>query len=192
MDAAALLADGRVHAVLRHVDEDLAAEQRAAGCPRCGARLHSAQDPRKPRGVPGAWRAQYDRRLSLCCAREGCRKRATPASVRFLGPKVYVSAVVVLMAALRCGPSPARCRVLEELVGVSRRTIARWRRWWTEKLIDTPFWRAAAGTLMPPVASSQLPAALLERFGAHPRDRLLAALRWLSPITTRSAAAHAT
>jgi len=191
MDAA-LLADGRLHTVLRHVDEDLAAEQRAAGCPRCGARLHSARYPRKPRGVPGHSRAEYDRRLSLCCARAGCRKRATPASVRFLGPKVYVSAVVVLVAALRCGPTPARCRMLEELVGVSRRTIARWRRWWTEELIDTPFWRAAAGTLMPPVATPELPAALLERFAGDAQDRLLAALRWLSPITTGSAAVQAT
>jgi hypothetical protein len=122
----------------------------------------------------------------------GCRKRATPASVRFLGPKVYVSAVVVLIAALRCGPTPARCRVLEELVGASRRTIGRWRRWWTEELIDTPFWRAAAGTLMPLVATAELPAVLLERFAGDTRDRLLAALRWLSPITIRSAAVQAT
>ena len=34
---AAVLADGRLYAVLKHFDEDLAAEQRAGGCPRCGA-----------------------------------------------------------------------------------------------------------------------------------------------------------
>jgi len=98
----------------------------------------------------------------------------------------------VLIAALRCGPTPARLRVLEELVGASRRTILRWRRWWTEELIATPFWRAAAGTLMPPVATPELPAALLERFAGDARDRLLAALRWLSPTTTGSAAVQAT
>jgi hypothetical protein len=188
----ALLADGQLYALLQRCDEDLAAEQRAAGCPRCGAPLHSACYPRKPRGVPRERIAGYQRRLSLCCARRDCRKRATPPSVRFLGPKVYLAAVVVLVTALRCGPTPARCRRLEELVGVSRRTIMRWRRWWTETLIATPFWRAAAGALLPPVAVAQLPAALLERFAGAAADRLRALLRWLAPITTGSAVAHAT
>jgi hypothetical protein len=189
MDAA-LLADRGLYALLQHCDEDLAAEQRAAGCARCGGKLHWACYRRKPRGVPRAWIPGYERRLSLCCARRDCRKRATPPSVRFLGPKVYLSAVVVLVAALRCGPTPTRCRVLERLVGVSRRTIMRWRRWWTETLIATDFWRAAAGSVLPPVASAQLPAALLERFAGDARDRLRALLRWLAPISTGSADAH--
>ena len=189
MDAA-WLADGQLYALLQHCDEDLAAEQRAAGCPRCGAKLHSACYPRKPRGMPRESIPGYERRLSLCCARRDCRKRATPPSVRFLGPKVYLGAVVVLIAALRCGPTPARCRLLEERVGVSRRTVMRWRRWWTETLPATAFWRAAAGALMPPVASAQLPAALLERFAGDARDRLFALLRWLAPTTTTSVAVH--
>ena len=96
---------------------------------------------------------EYGWRLSFCCARRDCRKRATPPSLRFLGRKVYLGAVVVLIAALRCGPTPARMRHLEELVGVNRRTVGRWRRWWCEELIDTPFWRAASGTVMPPAAA---------------------------------------
>src|SRR5512134_1659004 len=105
---AALVADGRLYALLQHFDEELAAEQRAGGCAHCGAALHSACYPRKPRGLPRGCAAQYDRRLSFCCARHGCRSRATPPSLRFLGPKVYVAAVVVLISALRCGPTPAR------------------------------------------------------------------------------------
>lgn len=189
MDAA-LLADGRLYRVLQYFDEDLATEQRAGGCPRCAAVLHWACYPRKPRGVPRELIAQYGERLSFCCARRDCRKRATPPSVRFLGPKVYLGAVVVLIAALRCGPTPARMRTLEELVGVSRRTIVRWRAWWTEALVDTAFWRAAAGGLMPPVHSSELPASLIERFAGAARDRLASLLRWLSPMTTGSAAVH--
>jgi hypothetical protein len=115
--------------------------------------------------VPRSWIVGDWRRLSLCCARRDCRQRATPPSMRFLGPKVYVGAVVVLVAALRCGPTPARCRLLEQWVGVSRHTIVRWRQWWTETLIATPFWRAAAAALMPPVVIGQLPASLL---GKHP------------------------
>ena len=186
MDAG-LLADARLYALLQRCDEDLAAAQRAAGCRRCGAKLHWGCYPRKPRGVPRRWIPRYERRLSLCCAQRDCRQRATPPSVRFLGPKVYLGAVVVLIAALRCGPTPARCRLLEQWVGVSRHTIARWRQWWTETLIATPFWRAAAAALMPPVRIGQLPASLLERFAGCARDRLQALLRWLAPITTGSA-----
>jgi hypothetical protein len=104
---------------------------------------------------------------------------------------VYVAAVVVLISALRCGPTPARVQFLEELAGVSRRTILRWRAWWCEVLPETPFWRSASGTLMPPVERSLLPASLLERFAGSAQDRLLALLRWLAPITTASAAVHA-
>ncbi len=60
--------------------------------------------PRKPRGV--ARRVVDDSigtRLSFCCAREGCRRRHTPASVRFLCRRVFLGAVVVLVTALSSG-----------------------------------------------------------------------------------------
>ena len=38
----------------------------------------------------------FSRRFSLCCGRDGCRHRATPPSVRFLGGRVYVGAVVIV------------------------------------------------------------------------------------------------
>lgn len=184
---AALLADGRLYELLQRCDEDLAAEQRACGCPRCGGMLHWARYPRKPRGFVGL-DPEYGWRLSFCCAREGCRKRATPPSLRFLGRKVYLGAVVVLISALRCGVTPARMRYLEERVGVSRRTVMRWRRFWCEQLIATPFWRAASAQLVPPVQHAQLPASLLERFAGSARDQLVSALRFIAPITTESAA----
>ena len=42
----------------------------------------------------------FGRRFSLCCGREGCRHRATPPSVRFLGRRVYVGAVVIVASAI--------------------------------------------------------------------------------------------
>lgn len=185
---AALLADGRLYELLQRFDEDLAAQSRACGCAHCGAVLHSARYRRKPRGFPGGrLNSGYGWRLSLCCAREGCRKRTTPASLRFLGRKVYLGAVVVLIAALRNGPTPARLQFLHDQVGVSRHTVMRWRRWWCEELIATPFWRAACGGLMPPVEHRELPASLFERFAGAAQDRLISLLRWISPITTESA-----
>ena len=69
------------------VDKDLAATTKKQGC-SCGGRLHCANYPRKPRGGCENLPQSYDYRLSFCCDRDGCRKRTTPPSVRFLGRKV--------------------------------------------------------------------------------------------------------
>ena len=68
------------------VDEDLAEKTRKKGCP-CGGRLHCANYLRKPRGTPDQLPEPQRLRLSFCCDRDGCRKRVTPPSVRFLGRK---------------------------------------------------------------------------------------------------------
>jgi hypothetical protein len=137
--------------------------------------------------VPAGLGERYHERLSFCCADRQCRKRRTPASLRFLGGKVYLAAVVVLVSAMRCGASPARMRRLYELVGVSRRTVARWRVWWSEALPDTRLWQATAGKLLPPVPRTELPRSLLERFAGDARSQLLGLLRWLSPLTAGTA-----
>jgi hypothetical protein len=143
--------------------------------------LHSARFRRKPRRSPVGLGVDYDRRLSFCCAVDLCRKRATPPSFRFLGRKVYVGAVVVLVAAMRQGATAAR--QLRELVGVSLRTITRWREWWRSAFVASPFWRAATAAFMPPVDEARLPASLLERFSGDAAARLIALLRVLLPIT---------
>lgn len=186
-----LLADPQLHALLLKFDEDLAAECRARGCRVCTGKLHSGRYRRKPRGGPPCLPAGYEWRFSFCCAVDGCRKRAMPASLRYLSRKVYLGAVVVLITAMRCGPSPARMRLLHQLVGVSRHTVARWRRWWCERLPATRFWRAAAATLMPPAIIEDLPASLLECFTGSCEERVLSLLRWLSPLSAGSSAVHA-
>ena len=85
------------------VDQDLAQTTRQKGC-ACGGRLHRANYPRKPRGADDL-PPDYACRFSFCCACDGCRKRVTPPSVRFLGRKVYLFAVVVLVSAMRQGPA---------------------------------------------------------------------------------------
>lgn len=180
-----LLADARLYELLARIDDELATMARCARCGRCGGVLHSARYPRKPRGGPAVLPDGYDRRHSLCCA--ACRKRLTPASVRFLGRRVYLGTIVTLVSAMRQGVTPARAARLCALVGVSARTLARWRTWWREVFVETAFWKAAAGRFDWPVSAKHLPASLLERFGGDARERLVAALRFLSPITTRTA-----
>lgn len=182
---AKLLGDATLYEILQRIDEDLAAQARSAGC-TCGGRLHSAVYPRKPRGGPAGLGAGYEHRLSYCCAEDGCRRRTTPPSVRFLGRKVYLGAVVVLVSALRQGPSPTRVRVLHDLFGVGERTLQRWRQWWQQVFAEGSFWRAARGRFMPVVATGELPRAVAERFGAQGADGLCRLLRFLSPISTGS------
>ena len=175
----ALLHNPSFFRLLRRIDEELADEARRRGC-RCGGALHRANYPRKPRGCPGAVRAEFESRLSFCCGR--CRRRTTSMSVRFLGRRVYVALMMVLASARHAEPMPARTGLAGAL-GVPLRTLARWRAWWVEQLPATSFWRAACARLMPPVSAAHLPASLLARFGDDAAQAMTLMLRFLSPIT---------
>ena len=187
----AYLADAKFWGVLLRFDEELAAEAQAHGCGDCRAPLHSARYPRKPRGVARALLGEdYEWRLSFCCAREGCRRRTTPASVRFFGRRVYLGALVLLISALSQGLTRTRRAQLLARFGVSEQTVRRWRRWWCEVFPDTPWWRGARDRFVPALDLAQLPASLLERFVALDRAaRSLDALRFLAPLS--SDAVHA-
>lgn len=182
-----LLGDAKFYHALERIDAELADATRRARCPVCGGLLHSASYPRKPRAGPAALPASYERRASFCCAVDGCRKRATPCSVRFLGRRVYLGGVVVLATAMRQGISGFRARQLKELFGVSRRTLERWRAWWLETFPSSRFWQSLRARFMPAVDEVTLPLALLDRFAEHEEHahaRLVALLRLVQPIST--------
>jgi hypothetical protein len=180
-----LLLDATFWAFLYRIDQKLAEEVRAKKCPACGCRLDCAHYPRKPRG-PCHLPKEYRYRLSFCCARDGCRKRVTPPSVRFLGRKVYLGAVVVLVSAMRQGPTPRRVRELRKLFDVSRRTIYRWRDFWNEHFPQTKFWKLARARLVPVFEIVDFPRSLVKAFvrAGDDRDGWEELLRFLSPITT--------
>jgi len=179
----AVLNDIRFYGLLLKFDQDLAAQVREEGCPVCAAALHAAPYLRKPRGGPAGLGKEHSERFSLCCAADGCRRRARPPSLRFLGRHVYWGVVIILISALRCGPTPARMRQLKECVGVSRQTVLRWQTWWRHVLPETACWRAACGAFSLPVASEELPLSVLERFTGEIEDRLLGLLRLLGPLS---------
>lgn len=182
-----LLASASLHALLLRVDEDLAEEARRGGCVVDGGVLHRACYERKPRGALVPLGRQARTRLSFCCAKRECRKRTTPPSVRFLGRRVYLGAVVVLLSTMRHGGTAKRLARLRELFGVAPRTVQRWRHWWRETFPQTRCWNEARAHLREPIATSELPDGLLASFGGDEQARLLGVLRLLRPLTTTSA-----
>jgi predicted DNA-binding transcriptional regulator YafY len=123
-------------------------------------------------------------RLSFCCSVEGCRRRATPPSLRFLGRKVFFGALVLLLPVLREGPTPERLRRLAETFAVSPRTLLRWRRWWRAVVPLSRFWESMRGRFAVPVATEALPGSLLMAFSARAQSRelVVSVLHWLSPL----------
>jgi hypothetical protein len=131
---------------------------------------------------------EYEKRFSLCCEREGCRRRATPASVRFFGRRVYLGVTFVLVMAMSQGLGVRRAARLHAELGVGLRTLRRWRKWWLEVFVESELWRRERARFMPPVDESELPGALIERFARDgPGEQLLALLSFVSPLTTRAA-----
>jgi len=187
----AVLADAKFHGQLLAFDRDLAASVRAARCWRCGGALHSASYDRKPRGGPAGLGEEYAERFSFCCAVDGCRKRTTPPSLRFLGRRIYLATVVTLISAMQLGITPSRLARLSVVPGLDRRTLARWRAWWRSTFTDGPFASVAMAAVVPPIDIAALPVSLLDRFAGDVREQLIALLRFLGPLTGGASAMRA-
>ena len=180
------LQDPKLHNFLLGIDRDLAAQARGKGCQHigCNGTLHSAQYPRKIHGMSCVEGNDQDesKRFSFCC--DTCRRRTTPASVRFLGRRVYPAVLVLVLSAMRDGVTGSQATQLRETFGVAQRTLERWRHWWREIFVRTPFWAIARGRFMPILDQGALPDCLIERFEAHEVEaRLVQCLRFLGPIT---------
>ena len=161
----ASIPDPRLWDLLCLIDEREASRVRCAGCRHCGGALHSAKYARRPRGVPEAVVSGARGpvlRHSFCCAE--CRRRTTPASVRFLGRRVYVGLLVLLLPVLLGDGSPTAVSTACRRLGLSRQTLCRWRRWWQETFADSAFWRAQRGSFRPGVEAPGLPRGLLDGF----------------------------
>ena len=187
----AVLADAKFHEQLLVFDRDLAASARAARCRLCGGALHSSSYDRKPRGGPAGLGQEYAERFSFCCAVDGCRTRATPPSLRFLGRHVYLATVVTLISAMQLSITPSRLARLSVVPGLDRRTLARWRAWWRSTFTDSPFAPVAKAAVVPPIDIAALPVSLLERFAGDVGEKLIALLRFLGSLTGGQSAMRA-
>ena len=172
---------------LSAIDSDLASRARLQGCSFCGGTLHSACYPRKPRG--GSVELETTTRQSFCC--DKCRRRTTPESVRFLGRRVYPGFVIVLLSAMRSGVTDNLINELRLSLGVARRTLQRWRYWWSEIFVKTPFWNLGRGRFVPPIEHAALPLSLLDRLnGQDGQSQLALCLQFLAPLSRPGVITH--
>ena len=171
---------------LTRVDLERAEQVRAGGCRDCGGPLDRSDYPRKPRGELGEAGAAYARRVSFCCRRDGCRHRATPPSVRFLGRKVYLGAVVIVASMAGRAALGMGRRLTRPIEGVPARTVRRWLAWWQTVFALGAFWLEARALFATPVAIAELPGSLLARFGGAGSGALATLLRFIAPVTTES------
>src|SRR5258708_13026248 len=90
----AVLHDPKLPLFLSSIDQHLAMQARAKGCPYCGGVLHSAAYIRKPPALPAEDRPGA-KRESFCC--HTCRRRTPPMPVRYLGRRGYTGALALLL-----------------------------------------------------------------------------------------------
>ncbi|MFK7856230.1 MAG: hypothetical protein AB8B79_19090 [Granulosicoccus sp.] len=182
------IADASFWQHLFELDQLIADEVRNKGCPYCGDVLHAAPYPRKPRGVACAELGEhYQSRLSFCCQRDGCRKRCTPPSVRFMGRKVYLGVVITLICALEQGLTPRRRARLVDELDLWPQTFARWQRWWRTHVPATRHWLSLRAHLMPMTDIGTLPDILIGQLsGENLSNRVIQFAQLMMPLSTTS------
>jgi hypothetical protein len=175
---------GEFFEVLLEADKAMTQRVAAEGCPRCEGPLHRSDYDRKPRGALIAPAGEsFVRRFSLCCGREGCRKRATPPSVRFLGRRVYLGAVVIVASMVALALQATR--EIRQRTGVPSRTTSRWLGWWQGPFVSTEVFVTICARLVG-VDVGRVPASIVDRLAGTGTERVRRMLAWLSPLTTGS------
>jgi hypothetical protein len=92
---------------------------------------------------------------------------------------------VVLATALQQGPSKSAVTRLAALIGLDRRTLVRWRRWWTTVFATSRFWTSLRGRFAPAVDEAGMPASVMARLTGAADGVVVALLRLLAPVSTR-------
>ena len=177
-----LLTDARFHNSLFDLDRLIAEQVQQKHCRFCHGNLHQSHFPRKPRGVPEGTDPDYSIRFSYCCGAEGCRKRSTPPSMRFLSRKVYSSVVIILIFLLKPNTDESRIETINRLLGttLSVETLRRWRRFWTKDVPQTHTWRRLP---IHQSLSRELPISLLALFEEVGKESFIMGLKVILPLT---------
>lgn len=170
--------------ILHCIDTDLCKQLRQKGCPYCGGPLHQSNYERKPRGGPQNIPDEYLIRQSLCCGRPECRRRTLPPSCLFMGRRVYWGCVILVVITLKQNrPQSASARRIQEMFGISRKTLKRWIEYFRDEFPESLQWQRLRGRLASTVSNNKLPAALVHYFLKNfqsPQQALIGCLQFLA------------
>ena len=173
------------HALLIKIDLQLADICSKKCCVYCGGKLHQADYPRSPMGIPAEFRNQYSLRISFCCA--DCRRRITPPSVRFFGRRWYPAPLFIFISIMTCGINKRRIVLIEKYFGIVVRetTWRRWRKWWRYEFVITKFWQQEKGLLPPTneIIQGIFPRVIFNLYRGNVEQKILLFLPFLSPLT---------
>ncbi|MEN8250723.1 MAG: hypothetical protein ABFS32_17450 [Bacteroidota bacterium] len=177
-----MLTDARFHNSLFDLDRLIAEQVRQKQCRLCHGNLHQSHFLRKPRGLPEDINPDYSIRFSYCCGTEGCRKRFTAPSMRFLSRKVYSSIVIILIFLLKPETDESRIEKINTLLGttLSIETLRRWRHFWIKDVPQTHAWKRLS---LHRSHSQELPVSLLMLFEQSGEQALKMGLKLILPLT---------
>lgn len=158
-----LLNDHSFFNLLLKIDEDILNQARQSRCPHCGGLLDRADYRRKPRGEPDGLKESFYIKFSLCCRKDGCRKRKTPGSVRFFGRVVWVAPLFFIASILAGDCGNDDLDKLRKKLSLSKRVVKRWRHWWNVNFTQTKRWTVIRGIFGGEPTKSNLPNWILDR-----------------------------
>jgi len=150
---------------LYKIDLTTAELYRQKKCPHCQGPLHYANYPRKPRGEPDGLSEEYFLQFSLCCGKEGCRRRLIPPTCRFLGRKVYWYAAILTIVSDWQNKIPnMTISKLAGKMGISRNTLKRWILFFKNTFPVSVQWKKIRGCVSTIVKNNRLPGSLINSY----------------------------
>lgn len=177
-----LMVDTRFYTRLFDLDRLIAEQIRQAKCLFCGGTLHQSHFPRKPRGIPEGLPSDFHIRFSYCCSQDGCRKRLTPPSMRFLSRKVYCSSIIFLVFLFKAQTDELKVEYLNKILdtSLSIETLRRWRNFWKNIVPKSQTLKRQGFSHL---VVQLLPSSLVSQFVGNLNKQLEMGLRWILPLT---------
>ena len=132
---------------LHRIDQYIAKKTGEASCPICGSQLDIRNWYRKGFGVPPGCDGQALIRHSFCCS--CCRTSITPNSLRFMYYKRNAICSELIICALIPGSDNDKkvAKELQLFLGIDRKTLNIFRKWWRERFGGCLFARQEAANI---------------------------------------------
>ncbi len=179
-----ILKNESLFGALYKIDLAIAKLYRQKKCPHCQGPLYYANYFRKPRGEPDGIPEEYCLQFSLCCGKEGCRRRLIPPTCRFLGRKVYWYAVILtIVSDWQNKIQNMTISKLAGKMGISRNTLKRWLHFFQNIFPVSTQWKKIRGCVSAIVKNDRLPGSLINSYlkqQSNIEKALISCLKFLS------------